>query len=79
MNSLCLLTPSDPVLATLHSPYVFLKAVCIPTGNRDHLKFLSDWVAHQDFFMTNEFFSLLQTFIIKAIVSPRRGPCVFNN
>lgn len=36
-------------------------------------------MAHQDFFMTNEFFSLPQSFIIKAIVSPRICPCAFKN
>jgi len=79
INSLCLLPPSHPVLASLHSSYTFLKFICVLAGNKNDLKFLSDWVAHQDFFMTNGFFSLPQSFIFKAIVSPRRRPCAFKN
>lgn len=78
INSLCLLPPSHLVLATLRS-YMFLKFICVLTGNKNDLKFLSDWVAQQDFFMTNEFFSLPQSFIIQAIVSTRRCPCAFKN
>lgn len=78
INSLCLLPPSHWVLATSLS-YMFLKFICVLTGNKNDRKFLSDWVAQQDFSMTNEFFSLPQSFIIKAIVSPGRCTCAFKN
>lgn len=78
INSLCLLPPSHVVLATFLS-YMFLKFICVLTGNKNDRKFLSDWVAQQDFSMTNEFFSLPQSFIIKTIVSPGRCTCAFKN
>lgn len=79
LSSLCLLHSSHPVLETFGSFYTLLKFTCILTGNKNDLKFPSGWVAHQDFFMTNEFFSLSQSFIIWAIVSPRVCPCAFEN
>lgn len=76
INSLYLLTSSHPLLATFASSHMFLKFICALTGNKNDLKFLSDWVAHQDFFMSNEF-SLPQSFIISAIVSLRMCPSAF--
>lgn len=57
LSPLCLLPSSHPLLETFGSFHMLLKFTCILTDKND-LKFPSGWVAHQDFFMTNEFFSL---------------------